>query len=151
VKKEPQKRKRSEENDEVTPIKTKKTPKKKVQEEAGSVEKGLDALKYILSPINVERFFIEFWEKKPLHVQRQKSSQYYKHIFSTKEFDSILRSEKLLFGKNLDVTSYDESEGRQTHNPSGLARAPVVWDYYGNGCSLRLINPQVLIILPLIN
>ncbi len=46
-----------------------------------------------------------------------------------------------MFGRNLDVTSY-ENGVRETHNPEGRAYAPVVWDYYNNGCSLRLLNPQ---------
>ncbi len=63
-------------------------------------------------------------------------------MFSTKEFDEILRRQRVLFGKNLDVTSYNDSEGRQTHNPAGRAFPAVVWDFYNNGCSLRMINPQ---------
>ncbi len=64
-------------------------------------------------------------------------------IFSTAEFDKILRSSRVYFGKNLDVTSYSDEEGRETHNPVGRAHPPVVWDFYNNGCSLRMINPQV--------
>ena len=67
----------------------------------------------------------------------------------------------VIYGKNLNVTSYsdpsksseengcgDEEEGsetdagRQTHDPVGRAYAPVVWDFYNNGCSLRMLNPQ---------
>ncbi|KAM4043108.1 ribosomal oxygenase 1 isoform 2-T2 [Anomaloglossus baeobatrachus] len=45
------------------------------------------------------------------------------------------------FGVNLDVTSYTDGV-RETHNPVGRALPMVVWDYYKNGCSLRLLNPQ---------
>ena len=31
---------------------------------------------------------------------------------------------------------------RETHNPPGRAYPAVVWDYYSNGCSVRLLNPQ---------
>ncbi|KAF0311296.1 Ribosomal oxygenase 1 [Amphibalanus amphitrite] len=85
-------------------------------------------------------FFDSFWEKKPLLVQREKAD-YYGQLFSTAKLDSILRNENIQFGRNLDVTSYSEGE-RETHNPAGRAHAPVVWDYYRNGCSVRLLNPQ---------
>ena len=45
------------------------------------------------------------------------------------------------YTKNLDVTSYSDGK-RETHNPEGRAYAPVVWDFYSNGCSLRMLNPQ---------
>ncbi|XP_030052382.1 ribosomal oxygenase 1-like [Microcaecilia unicolor] len=45
------------------------------------------------------------------------------------------------FGVNLDVTTYSNGK-RETHNPPGRALPLVVWDYYKNGCSLRLLNPQ---------
>ncbi|EDO39117.1 predicted protein, partial [Nematostella vectensis] len=45
------------------------------------------------------------------------------------------------FSRNLDVTSYKDGK-RETHNPQGRAHAPVVWDFYNNGCSVRLLNPQ---------
>ena len=57
-------------------------------------------------------------------------------VFSTKELDNILRTQSVFFGKNLDVTSFADDK-RETHNPEGRAHAPVVWDYYNNGCSVR--------------
>ena len=39
------------------------------------------------------------------------------------------------------MTSYTDGK-RETHNPEGRAYAPVVWDFYNNGCSLRMLNPQ---------
>lgn len=39
------------------------------------------------------------------------------------------------------MTSYSDGQ-RETHNPEGRAYAPVVWDFFNNGCSLRMLNPQ---------
>ena len=111
------------------------------ENEKSSEEKGLEYLEWIISPITKGKFFDDVFEKRPLHLKRGKSN-YFKGIFSTSEFDRILRDEQILFGRNLDVTSYDPEEGRQTHNPPGRAFAPVVWDFYNNGCSLRMLNPQ---------
>ncbi|NXU80532.1 RIOX1 oxygenase, partial [Oreotrochilus melanogaster] len=66
---------------------------------------------------------------------------YYAGLFSTADFDSALRSGEVHFGTHLDVTSYAEGV-RETHNPSGRALPAVVWDFYQNECSLRLLCPQ---------
>ena len=60
--------------------------------------------------------------------------EYYKTLFSTKALDKvmlkkmkskvmfsfwqILREQRVVFGKNLDVTSYSDGK-RETHNPGG--------------------------------
>ncbi|KAK6183574.1 hypothetical protein SNE40_011028 [Patella caerulea] len=96
----------------------------------------------IINPVKLDRFFAEFWERKPLLIQRYKLTPYYNDgWFSTAELDHILRQENIQYSVNLDVTSYENGK-RETHNPIGRAYAPVVWDYYQSGCSLRLLNPQ---------
>lgn len=58
--------------------------------------------------------------------------------------DTVLRNNDILFTKNIDITSYIDGV-RETHNPSGRARPSVVWDYYLNDCSVRMLNPQTFI------
>uniref|UniRef100_A0A8C1Q9J1 Bifunctional lysine-specific demethylase and histidyl-hydroxylase n=1 Tax=Cyprinus carpio TaxID=7962 RepID=A0A8C1Q9J1_CYPCA len=82
----------------------------------------------------------ENWEKKPILIQRQ-NPDYYKGLFSTAEFDRILRNNDVQYGVNLDVTSYTNGK-RETHNPPGRALPYTVWDFYESGCSLRMLNPQ---------
>ena len=118
-----------------------KKAKKEAKKESGSVEDGQKCFEWMIDPIAKDNFFKDTWEKKPLHIKRNGNQQYYKHIFSTKSFDEILRSQNVQFTKNLDVTSYSDGK-RETHNPEGRAYAPVVWDFYNNGCSLRMLNPQ---------
>ena len=101
---------------------------------------GKEAFKFIINPMKTEKFFSQHWEKKPLLLKRENSS-YYKNLFSTSDFDKMLIEHNVQYSKNLDVTSYSNGE-RETHNPIGRALGPVVWDYYNNGCSLRLLNPQ---------
>lgn len=87
-------------------------------------------------------YFSDFWEKKPLHISRQHDS-YYKFILTIRSIDKILRQEVLKFTENIDITSYDNGV-RETHNPIGRALPHVVWDFYSNKCSVRILNPQVL-------
>ena len=82
---------------------------------------------------------ISSWEKKPLLLKRNDPA-YFKSLFSTKALDRIIREQRVLYGKNLDVTSYDGK--RETHNPEGRVFPAVLWDFYNNGCSIRMLNPQ---------
>uniref|UniRef100_A0A673I2D8 Bifunctional lysine-specific demethylase and histidyl-hydroxylase n=1 Tax=Sinocyclocheilus rhinocerous TaxID=307959 RepID=A0A673I2D8_9TELE len=82
----------------------------------------------------------ENWEKKPILIQRQ-NPDYYKGLFSTAEFDRILRNNDVQYGVNLDVTSYTNGK-RETHNPPGRVLPYTLWDFYESGCSLRMLNPQ---------
>ncbi|XP_042301101.1 ribosomal oxygenase 1 [Sceloporus undulatus] len=95
---------------------------------------------WVVAPVPLERFMGHFWEKRPLLVCRNDRG-YYRGLFSTSELDALLRRREVLFGVNLDVTSYQDGR-RETHNPVGRALPPVVWDFFHQGCSLRLLNPQ---------
>ncbi|WAR18247.1 RIOX1-like protein [Mya arenaria] len=83
---------------------------------------------------------VKLWQKKPLLVRRR-IHDYNDGWFSTQELDRILKEEHIEFGTNLDVTSYTDGK-RETLNPPGRAYRAVVWDYYQNGCSVRMLNPQ---------
>ncbi|KAM3956444.1 bifunctional lysine-specific demethylase and histidyl-hydroxylase NO66 [Aphomia sociella] len=111
--------------------------------ETDSVDEGLKAFKWMIAPYNPDDFLNRIWEKKPLHITRKKP-KYYKEIISTPIIDQMLRKENIQFTKNIDVTSYINGQ-RETHNPEGRAHPYVVWDYYVNGCSIRLLNPQTYI------
>uniref|UniRef100_A0A3B3X598 Bifunctional lysine-specific demethylase and histidyl-hydroxylase n=1 Tax=Poecilia mexicana TaxID=48701 RepID=A0A3B3X598_9TELE len=105
-----------------------------------SKERANNLFQWLLNPVPAKYFFRETWEKKPLYVQR-KNPDYYKGLFSTAEFDRILRKENVQYGVNLDITSYVNGK-RETHNPPGRALPFTVWDFYESGCSVRLLNPQ---------
>ncbi|XP_047430502.1 ribosomal oxygenase 1 [Mugil cephalus] len=105
-----------------------------------SRERASELFQWLISPVPATSFFRETWEKKPIFVQR-KNPHYYQGLFSTAEFDRILREENVQFGVNLDVTSYTNGK-RETHNPPGRALPFTVWDFYESGCSLRMLNPQ---------
>ena len=112
------------------------------EEEPGSIELGNDAFEWMIYPTDVSKFYAEYWEKKPLLIKRPENRDRYKkaNLFSTKALDKILREQRVLYGKNLDVTSYDGQ--RETHNPEGRVYPAVLWDFYNNGCSIRMLNPQ---------
>lgn len=108
-----------------------------------SAEEALKVFQWMIAPFDPQEFFQQVWEKKPLHISRKKPN-YYKDLISTPTIDHMLRNENIQFTKNLDVTSYIDGK-RETHNPEGRAHPHLVWDYYLNGCSVRLLNPQTYI------
>ncbi|XP_050677871.1 bifunctional lysine-specific demethylase and histidyl-hydroxylase NO66 [Leptidea sinapis] len=108
-----------------------------------SSEEGLKLFKWMIAPYNPEEFLNKIWEKKPLHISR-KNSNYYKDLITTPMIDNMLRNESIQFTKNIDITSYIDGK-RETHNPEGRAHPHLVWDFYLNGCSIRLLNPQTYI------
>ncbi|KAK9409765.1 bifunctional lysine-specific demethylase and histidyl-hydroxylase NO66 [Crotalus adamanteus] len=105
-----------------------------------SRERAAKLFHWLIAPVSSQEFFDQYWEKSPLLIHRH-NPNYYQDLFSTAEFDNILHNHNVQFGVNLDVTSYEDGK-RETHNPVGRAVPAVVWDFYRNGCSLRMLNPQ---------
>uniref|UniRef100_H3BDR0 Bifunctional lysine-specific demethylase and histidyl-hydroxylase n=2 Tax=Latimeria chalumnae TaxID=7897 RepID=H3BDR0_LATCH len=105
-----------------------------------SKDRAASLFKWLIAPLSPTMFFSEIWERKTALVRRS-NPEYYKGLFSTAEFDQILKENEVQFGVNLDVTSYANGQ-RETHNPPGRALPLIVWDFYKNGCSLRMLNPQ---------
>lgn len=109
----------------------------------GSIEAGRQLLAWIIHPTTVDDFMRNAWEQTPLLIDR-KCPTYYSQLLSTPTFDRMLREQRVEFTKNLDITSYVDGV-RQTHNPEGRAMPPTVWDFYAQGCSIRLLNPQTFL------
>ncbi|RWS26515.1 bifunctional lysine-specific demethylase and histidyl-hydroxylase NO66-like protein, partial [Leptotrombidium deliense] len=101
---------------------------------------AMKCFEWLINPHKPDAFFKNIWEKKPLLLKR-KQRDYFAHVFSTAEFDKILRDNHIQFNRNIDVTSYVNGE-RKTHNPDGRAYPAIIWDYFQNGCSIRFLNPQ---------
>ncbi|EDV22217.1 uncharacterized protein TRIADDRAFT_50673 [Trichoplax adhaerens] len=94
----------------------------------------------MILPIPLDTFFNLSWERKPILAQRR-SSSYNNGLFSSHDLDRIVRENYIEYSVNLDVTTY-ENGVRETHNAEGRVLASVMWDYYQNGCSIRMLNPQ---------
>lgn len=120
--------------------KKQKMKSKKADFTHDSTKSGEDVVNWMISPLSVEDFMSKTWEKEPVFVCR-KTPDYYSALLSTPQIDEMLRNNSIIFGKNLDVTSYTNGE-RETHNSVGRALPHVVWDFYENKCSIRLLNPQ---------
>ncbi|XP_058449848.1 bifunctional lysine-specific demethylase and histidyl-hydroxylase NO66 isoform X2 [Malaya genurostris] len=105
-----------------------------------SVEEGREKFAWVIHPVSISDFMTDYWEKKPLLVQRNNNS-YYSELVSRAKIDEMLRRHNIEYTKNIDVTSYREGE-RETHNPDGRVLPPEMWSFYEEGCSIRMLNPQ---------
>ncbi|XP_055542229.1 bifunctional lysine-specific demethylase and histidyl-hydroxylase NO66-like [Wyeomyia smithii] len=101
---------------------------------------GRQKLSWIIQPVTVDDFMAQYWEKKPLLVQRNNPA-FYSKLLSRSRIDEMLRKHNIEYTKNIDVTSYREGE-RETHNPDGRVLPPDMWSFYEDGCSIRMLNPQ---------
>ncbi|EDV45796.1 uncharacterized protein Dere_GG18702 [Drosophila erecta] len=109
-----------------------------------SIEEGRRVLEWLINPVAVNQFFADFWENNACVVQR-KNPNYYSKLMSFKMIDDILMRNRVEFGTNLDVTIYRNGK-RETLNPEGRAFPSVVWDFYAEGCSIRILNPSTYLL-----
>lgn len=105
-----------------------------------SIQEGEKVFSWLLSPLNLKEFFSKYWETGACLVKR-KGSKYYSTLMSFEAIDQMLINNHVEFTKNIDITSYKNGV-RETLNPVGRAVPPIVWDHYGQGCSVRLLNPH---------
>lgn len=108
-----------------------------------SIKEGEKLFSWLVNPVGLSKFMSSTWEKSPVLIDR-KCPTYYGDLLSTAAIDKMLRDHRVEFGKNLDITSYKDGV-RETLNPDGRAMPPTVWDYYRDGCSIRLLNPQTFL------
>ncbi|KAJ8913459.1 hypothetical protein NQ315_013838 [Exocentrus adspersus] len=101
---------------------------------------GLKLFKWLIAPLNPEIFFETYWEQKVLFVGRNKET-YYRQILTTERLDAIFREFPLYYTRNVDVVSYDNGV-KEVHNEEGRVSAAALYDYYSNGCSIRILNAQ---------
>jgi lysine-specific demethylase/histidyl-hydroxylase NO66 len=104
------------------------------------IQDAVKLYKWLISPLLPESFFKTYWEEKPVHIKRS-NRNYYSHILNSSALDKMFRNHNLYYTKNVDVVSY-ENGVKEVHNQEGRATPSALWDYYANGCSIRILNPQ---------
>lgn len=81
-----------------------------------SIDVGEHFFVNLIGGIDRDQFLTNYWERKPLHISRQRPDIYNSLGISLASVDEMLRSNVVEFTKNLDITSYINGQ-RQTHNP----------------------------------
>lgn len=127
----------------INPIIKNEIPSAYIPARSHSIKDGKKLFKWVISPIGYKTFFGKFWEKTACLIKRC-NENYFNKLISFEMIDAMLINNHIEFTKNIDITSYKNGI-RETLNPEGRATPPVVWDYYANGCSIRLLNPQTFL------
>lgn len=122
------------------------SPKRKLKlksDPEDSILKGKNLLAWILSPVTVDEFFSTYWEKRPLYIERH-TPEYFKQICSIDDLFHAFKACPIHLLKNVTVTSYENGK-RVTDSTPGRARPNVVRDFFENGHSIRVLNPQTFV------
>lgn len=85
----------------------------------GSIKVGEKLFAKLLSPMDVNTFMENHWERKSIYINRQQPNYYDKLLgVSTEAINDMLIKNHIQYTKNIDVTSYVDGV-RETHNPEG--------------------------------
>jgi len=114
----------------------------KIFSEADAKLRATQLFQWLIHPVSVADFFQTYWEKKPLHIRRNKPD-FYQQIFSSQKLDQPLKQNKMEYGKHIDVTNYIDEERTTLNKGTDVAQQKDIWDMFTNqGASLRVYHPQ---------
>lgn len=123
---------------------------KKEIEDVTSSQRAALIMAYLLDPIKRSEFYANYWQKKPIHVNRSKEG-YFKNVFSRKSLESILSKQLLIEGVDIDPApsaasaesvASEEQEGDQKDEDQKGAVISEVWKSFAEGAQIRLLAPQ---------
>ncbi|CAH2008944.1 unnamed protein product [Acanthoscelides obtectus] len=101
---------------------------------------GYKVFKWLIEPMKPKEFLERYWESQVLHIQRH-NGNYYRDVLTTERLDDIFREFPLQYTKNVDVVTF-ENGVKEVHNEEGRVVPAALYDYYLNGCSIRVLNPH---------
>eukprot|EP00890_Picochlorum_soloecismus_P000622 jgi/Picsp_1/1560/NSC_05038-R1_lysine-specific demethylase no66-like len=125
----------------------------------------VDAMRWMIQPLDDAQFFDECFEVKPFFISRPECRDMYQGLFGKEDIERLLdRDGGLLYSIDVDVTRFAD-DTRENYNYNGesaprgervdgmqdgssdreyeVADPKVVWQRYKNdGCSVRLLHPQ---------
>lgn len=97
----------------------------------------------LIQPMGTEQFFREFWEKKPLHLQRSDSStaSYYQSLFQLSDLQSLC-SQGLNYYRDINVVRCINGK-KEVLNKEGLVKSSVLTKYLvQNKATIQFHQPQ---------
>mmetsp|Transcript_54620 Transcript_54620/g.97472 ORF Transcript_54620/g.97472 Transcript_54620/m.97472 type:complete len:577 (+) Transcript_54620:35-1765(+) len=106
------------------------------------LEAGLAWLVWPMTPVT---FLSEYWEKKPLHLKRQRSD-FYEGLFSKADFDGHLKEgTEVRYGERLNLARFDKDKAQKV-DLNGPQGTPAKWDEvqkeWTAGATMQVMHPQ---------
>ncbi len=103
----------------------------------------MDSTEHELSPLSLDEFFSEYWEKSPLHINR-KTTNPYVHCISAEALQNILSTHPLQYPQvQLSKTGSSLPSNLYTDENGVIAPARIA-DYYNDGATIILSHAQHL-------
>lgn len=104
------------------------------------------SLEWLLWPLAPATFFSEYWERKPLHLQRHQPD-YYKNLFSKAELDKhFMEGTRLTYGERINLARYDAKAACKEMLNKGVRGQPATLDEvteaWNSGASVQVMHPQ---------
>ncbi|KAF8777857.1 Ribosomal oxygenase 1 like protein [Argiope bruennichi] len=96
--------------------------------------------RWLIDPVEPEVFFKEEYERRPFIIRRSNKS-YYKGLYSTNQFDKIVRQNLLNYGVEIDVVKYVDGERIPLESDHKIIPS-FLWTAFKDGYSIRMRNPQ---------
>lgn len=131
-------------------------------------QRAVAAMHFMVQPsVSAEQFYRDYWEKQPFCIQAKSAAhrQRFDGFLSLASIRSMVESEMVYYGKDLNVTRYETDhhgvKRRSTldlqlaNKSSKKKQAPtsvdddlvrvdsdILWDQYHQGCTVRLLCPH---------
>lgn len=107
-------------------------------------------LDWMLRPYSTKEFVKHHLDQRPLHISRQQHQTYFDGLLTKSDIHRLLKTQKLQYGTNVDVTSYtDGKRSNLNHNgkegtaePQVASATTVMGRFEQEGCSVRILHPQ---------
>lgn len=99
--------------------------------------------KSLIEPMETEQFFREYWEKKPLHLQRSDPStaSYYQSLFQLTDLQSLC-SQGLEYYRDINVVRCINSKKKVLNKEGQVKNSDLRKNFVQNKATIQFHQPQ---------
>ncbi|XP_068593768.1 ribosomal oxygenase 2 [Cebidichthys violaceus] len=97
----------------------------------------------LIQPMGTEQFFSEYWEKKPLHLQRSDpdTASYYQSLFQLSDLPSLC-SEDLEYYRDVNVVRCVNGKKKSLNKPGRVKSGVLLKSFVQNKATIQFHQPQ---------
>ncbi|XP_075936027.1 ribosomal oxygenase 2 [Anarhichas minor] len=97
----------------------------------------------LIQPMGTEQFFSEYWEKKPLHLQRSDpdTASYYQSLFQLSDLPSLC-SEDLEYYRDVNVVRCVNGKKKVFNKPGRVKSSVINKNFVQNKATIQFHQPQ---------
>ena len=109
-----------------------------------SFDSPLSLFQSLIRPMSVEQFFREFWEKKPLHLQRSadpSTASYYQSLFQLSDLQTLC-SHELEYCRDVNVVRCVNGKKKVLNKPGRAKHGALMKSFTQNKATIQFHQPQ---------